>query len=193
MKKIGIVLAIVVALTLVVGCASSGGSPAGGGGGGGGGDQSYSLDLSNLEYKIFSNSASSLSGGGKGVKNTTPLASRWDGVLFVFPAFPVDVTQFKRVTINAKYYNEKGEEIAPGDGKAMVVIAYDINGDLKGPEMGSGPNTPLKEFNLGGFSGLVSTEKGVRLNLGKAPGGVLVQAADPAVKFLELTQFTLHN
>jgi len=189
MKKIGIVLAIVLALTLVVGCASSVGSS----GGGGGGEQSYSVDLSTLNYKIFNQSAKTLTGGGQGVKNTTPLAKRWDGVLFLFSDFPVDVTQFKRVTINAKYYNEKGEEIAQGDGKAMVVIAYDVNGDLEGPEMGSGPNTPLKEFNLGGFSGLVSTEKGVRLILGKAPGGVLVQAADPSVKFLELTEFTLHN
>jgi hypothetical protein len=195
MKKIGIILAIVVALTLVAGCASSGGGSSGGGKSGGGDTKPFSVDMSNLEYKIFNQSAKTLTAGGKGAKNATPLAKRWDGVLFLFPdtAFAVDVSQYKRITINGKYYNEKGEEIPQADGRAMVVLVYDVNGDLEGPEMGPGKNTPLKEFNLGGFSGAVSTDKGSRLMLAKAPGGILLQAADPSVKFIELTQVTLHN
>jgi len=194
MKKIGIVLAIVVALTLVVGCASSGGSKdSGGGGGGGATPKTYSVDLNTLNYKIFNQSSKTLTGGGAGKINATPLPKRWDGILFTFADFPVDVTKFSRVTINAKYFNEKKEEIAQGDGRAMVVLVYDVTGDLEGPEMGPGKNTPVKEFNLGGFSGLVSTDKGVRVTLSKAPGGILLQAADANVKFIELTQITFHT
>ena len=199
MKKLGIVLAIVVALTLVVGCASSGGSSSSAasksGGGGAAAGKTYSVDLNTLTYKIFSNTANSTSGGGSGKKNAAPLASRWDGVLFSFANsnIPADITQYKRVTINAKYYDAKGEEIAQGDGRTMVVVVYDLAGDLKGPEMGAGKNTPLKEFNVGGFSGLVSTDKGTRINLSQAPGGILLQAADASVKFIEVTQVTFHN
>jgi len=194
MKKIGIVLAIVVALALVGGCASSGGSSESGGGAGGGDLKPFSVDLSTLSYRVFSNTGNSLiTSAAKGVKNATPLPTQWDGVLFLFDNFPVDVTKYKRVTINAKYYDSTGAEIKQADGKAMVVVVYDINGDLKGPELGAGKNTPLKEFNLGGFSGIVSTDKGSRLTLNKAPGGVLLQAADPGVKFIEITQFTIHN
>jgi len=193
MKKIGIIFAIVVALTLVAGCASSGGGSSVSGGGGG--DlKPYSVDLSTLSYRVFSNSGNNLiTNVAKGTKNATPLPTQWDGVLFLFSDFPVDVTKYKRVTINAKYYDSTGAEIKQSDGKAMVVVIYDINGDLKGPELGAGKNTPLKEFNLGGFSGIVSTDKGTRLTLTKAPGGVLLQAADPSVKFIEITQFTIHN
>jgi len=194
MKKIGVVLAILVALTLFAGCASGGGSSVAASGGGGGGDKPYSLDLSGLSYKIFNQTAKTLGSDGKGAKNTTPLAKRWDGVLFVLPEISgVDFTKYKRITINAKYYDGSGGEIAQGDGRVMVVLVYDITGDLEGPEMGAGKNTPLKEFNVGGFSGMVSSDKGSRLTLTKAPGGVLLQASDPSVKFIELTQVTLHN
>jgi hypothetical protein len=192
MKKIGIVLAIVVGLTFIVGCPTTdtgnaapvqAASTA----------KTYSVDLNTLNYKIFSDSANSVSGGGAGKKNTTALAKRWDGVLFTFSGIPADVTKFNRVTVNAKYFAANGDEIAQGDGKAMCVLIYDLNGDLKGPEMGPGKNTPVKEFNVGGFSGLVSTDKGVRVTLNQAPGGILVQAADASVKFIELTQVTFHS
>jgi len=191
MKKVGIVLAIVFALTLVVGCTTTGGTAPKSGGGGAG--KPYSVDLSTLSYKMFSDKGNNTSGGGAGKKNATPIANRWDGVLFAFSNLPADITQYKRVTINCKYYDAKGEEIAQSDGKAMVVMVYDLAGDLKGPEMGAGKNTPLKEFNLGGFSGMVSTDKGSRVNLTQAPGGVLLQAADQGVKFIEVTQITFHN
>jgi len=193
MKKISIVLAVVVALTLVAGCASSGGGSSVSGGGGAD-IKPFSADLSTLSYKIFTQSSKTLSAAAvKGSKNATPLGKQWDGVLFLFSDFPVDVTKYKRITISCKYFDSTGGEIAQGDGKAMVVVVYDVAGDLEGPEMGAGKNTPLKEFNLGGFSGMVNQDKGSRINLTKAPGGVLLQAADPSVKFIEITQFTLHN
>jgi len=190
MKKIGIVLAFVVALAFL-GCPGTpppppapAAAPAA---------KTYSVDLGTLSYKIFSDSANSLSGGGTGNKNTVALPKRWDGVLFTFSGVPADVTRFNRVTVNAKYYDSKGAEIAQGDGKVMCVLIYDLAGDLKGPEMGPGKNTPVKEFNVGGFSGLVSADKGVRVTLSQAPGGILLQAADASVKFIELTQVTFHS
>jgi len=174
MKRIGIILAIVVALTLVVGCASSGGSSAGGGGGNA---APYSVDLSTLPL----------------VKNKTPFKQIYDDLLIEFPKLPVDVTQYKRVTINCKYFNEKGDEIAQGDTNAMVSLIYDLKGDIRGPDMGPGKNTPLKEFNVGGYSGMVSTEKGVRINLTQPLGAILFQNSNPGVKYIEVTEITFHN
>jgi len=193
MKKLGIVLAIIVALTFVVSCASGGGGDTPAPAASTSAAKSYSVDLNSLNYKIFSDSANSLSGGGAGKKNTTALQKQWDGVLFTFSGLPDSVKNFNRITVNAKYFNAAGAEIAQGDGKAMCVLIYDINGDLKGPELGPGKNTPVKEFNLGGFSGLVNTDKGVRVTLTQVPGGILVQAADASVKFIELTQVTFHS
>jgi len=196
MKKIGITLAIVIALTLVVGCASSGGSSASSSGG----DKPYSVDLSKLiqvvneppkqyedlfksgQYKTIS-----------ALKNPAPFARKYDNLLFLFPEFPVDITKYKRVTINCKYYNSNNEEIGQGDTKAMVTLILDPKGDLRGPDMGSGKNTPLKEFNVGGFSGLVSTDKGTRIVLSQAPGAILFQNSADDVKFIEVTQITFHN
>jgi hypothetical protein len=194
MKKIGIVLAIIVVGLTLFGCPTTHPpapepTPAAAAA-----PKTYSVDLSALSYQIFSDKTGILpAGAGKGAKNATAIPARWDGVLFAFGALPDSITSFKRVTINAKYYDASGKEIAQGDGKVMVVVAYDLKGDLKGPEMGAGRNTPLKEFNVGGASGLVSGEKGVRINLAQAPGGVLLQAADAAVKFIEVTQITFHN
>jgi hypothetical protein len=192
MKKIGIVLAIIVGLAFIVGC-PSGGTPAPAPAQSGGGATSYSVDVNTLSYRIFNQSAKTLTDPGTGKKNTKALSKRWDGVLFQFSNVPADVTKFNRVSVNAKYFNEKGDEIAQGDGKVMVVLAYDPAGDLEGPEMGAGPNTPIKEFNVGGVSGTVSTEKGVRVNLKQAPGAILLQAADPAVKFIEIQSVVFHN
>jgi hypothetical protein len=193
MKKIGIVLAIIVGLTFIVGCPTTDTGNAAPAAASAGAAKAYSVDVNSLSYKIFNQSAKTLTDPGTGKKNTKALAKRWDGVLFTFSGIPDTVKSFNRVTINAKYYNEKGDEIAQGDGKVMVVLVYDPAGDLEGPEMGPGKNTPIKEFNVGGFSGLVSTDKGVRVNLTQVPGAILLQAADASVKFIELTQVTFHS
>jgi hypothetical protein len=182
-KKFSFVLAIVIAL-IFVGCEDS--------------DEvnlpPYSVDLSTVSYAMFSDSANSKTDSlGVSVKNKEPLPEKWDGVLFIFSGFAEDVTKFKRITIRAKYFSGNDEEIPQADGNVMVVLVYDINGDLKGPEMGAGENTPLKEFNVGGSSGPVSSDKGSSVNLTKAPGGVLFQASDEAVKFIEITEVIFHN
>ena len=171
MKKFGVILAILVALTLA-GCASSGGS------GGAASDlEPYSVDLATLPF----------------VRNEAPLAARWGDVFIPFPEFPVDVTQYQRITIRVKYFDEDGEEITPSDGKAMVSLIYDPEGDWRGPEMGPGPNTPLKEMNLGGFSDMVGGNRGVRIRLNRAPGAILFQSADAEVKYIEVTEIIFHN
>jgi len=175
MKKIGIVLAIIVGLTFIAGCASKPApapapAPAAA-------LTSYSVDLSSLPAK----------------RNAKAFTKNYDDFLIEFPKFPVDIAQFKRATITCKYYDAAGKEIAQADGKAMVTLIYDPKGDLRGPDMGPGANTPLKEFNLGGGSGLVSGERGVRVNLTKAPGAILFQNTDANVKFIEVTEITFRN
>jgi hypothetical protein len=75
----------------------------------------------------------------------------------------------------------------------MVSLIYDLKGDIRGPEMGPGKNTPLKEFNVGGVSGSVSSEKGVRITLTQQPGAILFQNSNAGVKFIEVTEITFHN
>jgi hypothetical protein len=175
MKKIGIVLAIVVGLTFIVGCASK--PPAEPAPAAAAGPASYSVDINSLPIK----------------RNAKAFTKNYDDLLIEFPKFPVDVTQFKRITINAKYFDAAGKEISQGDSNAMVVLVYDPKGDIRGPEMGPGKNTPLKEFNVGGASGLVSGEKGVRINLSQQPGAILFQNSNVNVKFIEVTEITFHN
>jgi hypothetical protein len=171
MKKIWFILAVMVALALT-GCAT-------GGGGAASGDDlpPFSVDLSTLPF----------------VRNTDPIPAQWGDFFIPLPPIPVDVTQYSRITIRAKYFDAGGAEITQGDGNIMVVVIYDPEGDWRGPELGPGPNTPLKEFNVGGFSGHVSSDRGVRTRLARAPGGLLFQTSNSDVKFIELTEFVFHN
>jgi hypothetical protein len=195
MKKLIVIFAILFALT-IVGCASTGGkdskaadAPA---------SAPYSVDLSSVKYAIFSNRGNSLTPARTrtkvlrtAVRNVEPLEQQYDGVVFILPEFP-DITKYQRVTVKAKYFNAAGAELRTGNGGAMIVIAYDPEGDLEGPEMGAGPNTPLKEFSFGNTS-LSHTDRGARVKLIKNPGAVLIQATIPDVKFFELTEVTFHD
>jgi hypothetical protein len=192
MKKISAILAALVILTFA-GCGTSGGSS--GGAAAAGGDASYSVDLSTLRAVAMGGPGNNTVGEptGETVRNRTPFAKNYDDLMILFPQFPVDVTTFQRVTIKCKYFGADNEEITQGDSNAMVSLIYDLSGDLRGPEMGAGPNTPLKEFNVGGFSGQVSTDRGVRVRLSKAPAAVLFQNSNANVKFIEVTEITFHN
>jgi hypothetical protein len=171
MKKLGfiIVIAVIFALT---GCASSGNTAAQGD------IPPFTVDLSTLSP----------------LRNIEPFAPRpWQMHFIPFPEFPVDVTQFQRVTIRARYFDINGEEIPQGDEKVIVVLIYDPDGDRGGPPDGPGPNTPLKEFNVGGFSGQVSSDRGARVRLNRPLGGVMFQNNTADVSFVELTEITFHN
>jgi len=200
MRKIGIVLAIFVGLTFIVGCPSTGGGSGGDASRSADGADSYSVNLSTLTQVVNEPSKgyeNLLKSGNyktsSALKNPEPFTGMYDSLLFLFPSFPVDVTKYKRVTINCKYYNSKNEEIGQADTKAMVTLVLDPKGDLRGPDMGPGKNTPLKEFNVGGYSGLVSSDKGVRVTLSQPPGAILFQNSANDVKFIEVTQIVFHN
>jgi len=179
MKKISIILAIVIALTLVAGCASSGssGSSSAAKSSAPANLQPYSVDLKTLPF----------------VKNAKAFTRKWDDLIIPFPDFPVDVTKYTRVTITCKYYDEKGVEIEQSDTKAMVSFLYDAHNKDRGPDMGPGGNAPLKELNVGGYSGLVNKDKGVRVSLKKAPEVIILQNCDDIVKFIELTSIVFHT
>lgn len=170
MKKLSVIIAIIAALA-VIGCASSGG------GGGGSDAPPYSVDLSAFPL----------------VKNTEPLTQDWEDFL-ITPVFDKDVSAYSRVTIRTKFYRADGSEITQADGQVMVSFILDLEGDWRGPAMGPGPNTPLKEFNVGGFSSLLHGDKGIRVRLSRNPGGILFQR-NPAspVAFIELTELVFHN
>jgi len=187
MKKISLILAVLGILALA-GCASSGGGSSGGGGGG----AAYSVDLSTVTVSNWSYTTKGLTAPVAGTRNVDPFSRQYDGVVVHFSNLS-DVTGYQRITIKCKYYNADGGEIGQSDSMAMVVLIYDVNGDLEGPEMGAGPNTPLKEFNIGGFSGNVSTDRGSRVTLRQNPGGILFQASNAGVKFIEVTEVTFHN
>jgi len=189
MKKIGLVLAIFVLLTAQI--FAGGGSQKAAATEGG--EPPFTVDLSTVKVANWSYSTKAVGTPVAGVRNVEAFAGRYDGVVIVFPEFPVDVTKYKRMTVNGKYFNADGEERAQGDDNAMVVVFYDITGDLEGPNAGSGPNTPFKEFNLGGYSSTISKEKGARVILGKQPGGLLLQNTNAAVKFIEITEVTFHD
>ena len=194
MKKLIVILVILTALT-VIGCASTGekdsktetavSTP-------------YSVDLSSVKYAIFSNRGNSLTKARTrtkvlrtAVKNVEPLEQQYDGVVFILPEFP-DITKYQRVTVKAKYFNAAGAELRTSNGGAMIVIAYDPEGDLEGPEMAAGPNTPLKEFSFGNTS-LSHTDRGSRVRFSKNPGAILIQASNPDIKFFELTDVIFHD
>lgn len=187
MKRISVML-IALVILLSAGCASTGG---GGGGGAAGGDP-VTVDLGTVKVGTWTRSSKKWTALEAGVKNTVPIGTQYDGAVFTFDV-PGDVTGYQRITINAKCFDAGGNELAPKDGNAMVVVYYDINGDLEGPEMGAGKNTPLKEFNLGGFSGSVAKPNGTRIRLAQNPGGVLIQASAEGTKFIELVEVTFHN
>jgi hypothetical protein len=178
MKKIGIILAVVITVTLFAGCASSGDS---GGGAAKSGNTAalkpYSVDLKTLPF----------------VRNARPFTRKWDDLIIRFPEFPVDVTQYSRVTVTCKYFDADGVEIEQHDTKAMVSFLYDASSRDRGPDMGPGGNAPMKELNVGGYSGLVNKDRGVRINLKKAPEVIILQNCDDDVKFIELTSIIFHN
>jgi hypothetical protein len=195
MKKISAILAILVALT-VIGCGTTGGAAASSSGGGGG--DPFSVDLSTLKVVPLNKQTNEIGAPipGATVRNPSPFTQNYDDLFVLLPEFPVDVTKYTRITIRAKYFNDKGEEISQGDGNAMVSVIENVS-DAKnirgGGAEGIYPNIPLKQYNLGGFSGTVSTDKGARIRYSRAPGGILFQNSNVGVKFIEVTEIIFHD
>jgi len=203
MKKLGVVLSVLAVFALI-GCGSgtTGGATASKSGGGGGGAAPFKVDLSKLStVDIASGGSAEKTDKTKtipGVKNKQPLTKSWGDVLILLPkdALPSDFSKYTRLTITCKYYDPKGEEIPQGDSNAIVSVIYDLNGDIRGPAQGPGANTPVKEFNVGGFSGLIQKDRGIRVTFKEAPQAVLFQnneAGPSKPAFIELTGMIFHN
>ena len=124
--------------------------------------------------------------------NPQEFTKSWEDLAIVFPPWDenIDWSYLTRVRIKAKYYWDDMEEIDPSDGLGMVTLVYDVNGDWRGPEMGPGPNTPLKQMNVGGASGTIHTDRGSRMFLDRAPGMILFQNSNVNVSFIEVTEIT---
>ncbi|MCL2196233.1 MAG: hypothetical protein FWB77_01315 [Treponema sp.] len=177
MKKLGMILAII-AIIALAGCGSGGGG--GGAAAAGGGAAPFIVDLSTLAL----------------TKNASAFTKGWDDLLIDLPAtsMPSDMSGYTRVTIDAKYFSADGTEIAPSDSMVMVTMIYDPSGDIRGPSMGPGANTPVKEFNVGGFSGMIHKDRGVRCTFSQVPRAVLLQNnAGSPVAFAQLTKLVFHN
>ena len=144
--------------------------------------QSFTVDLSKLPS----------------VRNTEPITSSYGFHKIDFPegTFPEDLdwTRFNRVRVKFDYFRANGGVVRQGNSNAMVVFAYDPDGDMAGPPMGPGPNTPIKIFNVGGANGniRVSSEAGAPISIERAPGCVLLQREGPdsPVRFIEVKEIT---
>jgi len=190
MKKI-LLVAVVLLMTSALAFAGGGSDK---GAAAGGGEPPFVVDLSKLVQ------AETLPGDkvgrtlGNSVRNLTPFKSAWDGFLILFPEDMVDLSKYQRVTITLKYFDKDGKELEPADSMGQFNFITDLNGDWRGPAMDAGPNTPLKQANVGGFSGLVNKERGVRHNCSKVPGGMVIQRAqDGRVVFIEIGTIVFHN
>jgi len=127
-------------------------------------------------------------------RNRAAFTRQWDDFLIIFPAFPgIDFDRFTRVTIRADFFDINGNWLSPDNDMVMVTLIYDPRGDIRGPAMGPGPNTPLKQFNVGGPYGEVHTYQGSIVLLNQQPRAILFQNSSPLVRFIEVTEVTFHN
>jgi len=157
------------------------------------------LKLSTLKTDSDGNASTALRGNYQklsGVKNETPLTKSMSDVLIFLPreALPADLSKYKRLTITCKYYDAAGREIPQGDAQVILTMVYYLNSDIRGPSNGPGTNTPVKEFNVGGPSGTINTDKGVSVNFkSQPPEAVIFQNVNPNIAFIEMTSMVFHN
>jgi len=84
-------------------------------------------------------------------RNEAAFTKSWDDFLVEFPVWPANINwaNFNRVIVRIKYFDANNQEIPQADSQVMVTLIYDPKGDIRGPENGTGPNTPLKVQNVG--------------------------------------------
>jgi hypothetical protein len=198
MKKLGIIF-VIIAMFALIGCQTTGGASASSGGGA----EPFVVDLSKLTSVKSENNVKiedQLQSGNyqtqSALRNQTPFAKAWDDFFILLPAsaLPSDFFGYNRLTITCKYFDAAGAEIEQQDSQCLVVVVYDMKGDLRGPQMDAGPNTPVKEMNVGGFSARIHTDRGVRVTFKQAPHGVMFQNnSGSKVAFIEMTGMVFHN
>ena len=192
MKKI---LLIAVVLLMTSALAFAGGGKDKGGAAAGGGEPPFFVDLKTIILAETSSSPDKVVRElGNFTKNQKAITRTWEDILFIFPENFVDISKYQRVTITLKYYDKDNKELEPADSMGLVTFLKKLDGDWRGPAMGPGPNTPMKEMNVGGFSGLVNKERGVRHGCSEAPAALLIQRAqDARVAFIEVGTIVFHN
>lgn len=184
MKRFFVITALIIALAFT-GCASSGGSSAAS-------LPPFEVDLSTMSVVHEVNDELDMSTMVPGVRNVAPLAMawRWFVVLFGENSLPPNVTEYTRVTIETKYYGEGGVEIEPGDGNMQLALFFDVEGDV---HTDYNPNLAFKEMNVMGYSGVVNKDNGVRARLKTPPQGIMLQASNDDVRFIEITRIVFHT
>jgi hypothetical protein len=133
------------------------------------------------------------------IKNTTPIPAVDRGFLIPFPEFPVDITQFKRITVRAKAYDAGGNDITAWTDNGVLRMHWDLSlpdGDGSG-QLKNSANTLFTEVNCG-YEGLgqITHNEGVMMGLtpgGRVPAGLSIESNSANVKFLEIVQITFHN
>jgi len=125
-------------------------------------------------------------------RNPTAFTRNYDFFVIHFPEFPENInwSNFNRVIVRVKYYRANGNEIRQGHGMAITSIFYDY--DAASPNIfNAGANVPAREDNIG-LTGpnAISRDGGQRITLNRAPGGIVLQNADEAVRFVELVEVT---
>jgi hypothetical protein len=186
MKKFGIIFVVALVVFGLVGCGSSGGKKAAGDS-----PDPFFVDLSTLTVTDLDGNPI---GEGGVVKNPVAFTKNYDDmmILFNFPA-GFDITAYSRITVKVDVFNADGGVIPPADTNAMVSLIYDIKGDIRGPDMGPGKNTPLKEFNVGGGSSSISRARGFPVRLSQNPQAILFQNSNIGVKFIEVKEICFHD
>jgi hypothetical protein len=176
MKKSWIIFAVIALITAfaVIGCASTGGGKK---------LDRYTADLSKFEM----------------IKNTTPIPAVDRGFLIPFPEFPVDITQFRRITVRAKAYDARGNDITAWSDNGVLRMHWDLSlPDGDGPgQLKNNANVLFTEVNCG-YEGLgqITHNEGVIAGMtpgGPVPAGLSIESNSANVKFLEITQITFHN
>jgi len=132
------------------------------------------------------------------VRNEVAFTRQWDDLIIRFPEGMfdgVDLRAFQRVTITADYFDVDGNFIEPDNDFAMVVLVYDLDRNFgDSPDgMMPGPNSPVRQMNLGGSWGSVHTEQGSLIRLTRAPDGIVFHNSSMHVRYIEVTGITFHN
>jgi len=202
MKKLGVVLAIF-AIVALIGCGSgtAGGSTKAAGGGGGAAP--FKVDLSKLSAIVSkpTDQMENLLASGNfqtqpELRNKNAFTKNWEDFYIILPpdALPKDMSKYTRLTLTCKFFDKSGAPLEPADSMVQVVFIYDPKGDLRGPAMDAGPNTPVKAQNVMGFSGMINKDRGIRVTFKQPPQGILFQKAqDQTIGFVELTSVVFHN
>jgi hypothetical protein len=189
MRKLIVVLAVLLAASFtvaMVSCESTGGGKSGGE------LKPFNVDLSKLTIVPESGNNPNKAAAFKGVRNTAPLerAWRWFVVSFDEGALPANITDYSRVTVTVQCYDEDGNEIEGADSNVQIAMFYNIEGELHAD---GNRNLIFKEQNVGGYSGLLNKDRGVRVRLSGPPGGLVIQAAQNVPAFVEVTSVTFHT